>query len=461
MNTLTAMIDPALAKSNVKQAVDARVIQMVSNGLIALAVFMGGFVIFEPAPYELFLAALLAIWFLCGLRIPKSVMPMAFLFTLYNFGGLISSFMMEDHMRGIIYVAVSYFLALTSIFFAVVVRDDMSRLRIIFRAYVAAAVVTSILGILGYFGIGGFDMFTRYSRAMGAFQDPNVFAPFLITPILYLIYGIANRSPTLLPLRAGALVILLLGLFLAFSRAAWGLSVISAGLFYMLLIINEQKARVRLKYIVLAVAGLISIFLLLLTALQFDAVSSLFSERARAVQDYDGGRIGRFARHLIGYELALTKPWGIGPLEFGFIFGEDTHNNYIKALMDYGWIGFVAWMGMTIWTIIGGFKLLFRQRPWQPYLQIAYVVFVGHTVIGNVIDTDHWRHFYLLIGLIWGCMALEIKWQRDRAGYATGKALATGHGTAQTAKGASIVHAMPAADRKTATESTPKSILEW
>ncbi len=40
-------------------------------------------------------------------------MPLLFLFTLFNFGGIISSFMIADYMRGLIYVAVSYFLALT------------------------------------------------------------------------------------------------------------------------------------------------------------------------------------------------------------------------------------------------------------------------------------------------------------------------------------------------------------
>lgn len=386
---------------------------MLANSAIALAVFLGGFVIYEPAPYELFLAALLGIWFICGMRIPIEIIPLLILFTIFNFGGIISSFMMTDYGRGLMYVAVSYFLALTSVFFAIIIREDMGRLRLIFRAYVISAVITSMLGIIGYFGVGGFEIFTRYSRAMGAFQDPNVYAPFLAAPILYLIYGIVNRSPTLLPFRAGALTILLLGLFLAFSRAAWGLAVISAGLFYILLIINEQSARIRLKYIILAVFGFSAIVLLLIVALQFEQVSSQFSERAKAVQDYDGGRIGRFARHLLGYELALTSPLGIGPLEFGFIFGEDTHNIFVKALMAHGWIGFVSWVAMMLATIIGGFKLLFKPRPWQPYLQIAFVVFVGHIVIGNVIDIDKWRHVFLMIGIIWGCMALEAKWQRD------------------------------------------------
>jgi predicted tellurium resistance membrane protein TerC len=69
---------------------------------------------------------------------------------------------------------------------------------------------------------------------------------------------------------------------------------------------------------------------------------------------------------------------------------------------------------MLGWTLAGGFKMLFRQRPWLPYFQIAYVVFVGHILLGMVIDTDHWRHHYLLIGIIWGCMALEANWQKQR-----------------------------------------------
>ena len=404
----------ALPAGNHRQAGDAAAVQVVANGAIAFAVFLGGFVIFEPAPYELFLAALLGVWVICGMRIPREVAPLLFLFTLFNFGGIISSFQIEEYTRGLIYVAVSYFLALTSVFFAILIKQDMGRLRLIFRAYVVAAVITSTLGIIGYFNVGGFEIFTRYNRAMGAFQDPNVFAPFLVAPVLYLIYGVVNRSSSLMPLRAGALVILLLGLFLAFSRAAWGLSVVSGGLFYLLLIVNEQKARVRLKYIVIGVAGVVAIILLLLIALQFDEVSKLFAERAKAVQDYDGGQEGRFARHLLGFELALSKPLGIGPLEFGYIFAEDTHNNWVKALMDYGWLGFVCWLTIMIWTLAGGFKLLFRQRPWLPYVQIAYVVFFGHVLIGNVIDTDHWRHFYLLIGIVWGCMALETRWQQQR-----------------------------------------------
>jgi hypothetical protein len=38
----------------------------------------------------------------------------------------------------------------------------------------------------------------------------------------------------------------------------------------------------------------------------------------------------------------------------------------------------------------------------------AYAAFVGEVLEGFVIDTDHWRHFFLLVGAIWGLAAATI-----------------------------------------------------
>lgn len=387
----------------------------LSNILIGLAVFLGGFVVFEPAPYELLLAGLLGASFLFGMRIPFGIMPLLLPAVTFAIGGFISSFMIDDYQRGMIYNAVTLFLGLTSVYFAIIISQEMGRLRLIFRVYVLAAAATSILGILGYFNLPGFEMFTRYSRAQGAFADPNVFAPFLVPAILYLMYGVMNRSVTMLPIRAGLLFIVLLGVFLAFSRAAWGLTILCGGAFYFLLLINERSARNRAKYILLGVAGLGAAVIGLIGALQVDAISELFSERAQVVQSYDGARLGRFARHAIGFELALSKPFGIGNLEFGFLYGEDEHNVYLRALLSYGWLGFVSWLALVFIPVFAGFKMLFQNRPWQIYFQIAYVVFAGHLLVGYVIDIDHWRHFYLLLGIIWGCILLERSHQNMRS----------------------------------------------
>ena len=92
---------------------------------------------------------------------------------------------------------------------------------------------------------------------------------------------------------------------------------------------------------------------------------------------------------------------------FGKTYGEDTHDIWLKALMDYGWLGFAAYAVLIGWTIAQGFRVALRDGPWQPYLICVYAVFLGHVGLGTVIDTDHWRHFYLLLGLIWGAIALD------------------------------------------------------
>lgn len=389
-------------------------VDRLANIAIALSVFLGGFVIFEPAPYELMLAALLAIFFLFGMRVPKEILPVLIPVTTFTIGGLISAFMIEDYQRGVIYNLVTLFLGFTTVFFALVIKEDMGRIRLIFRAYVIAAVTTSMLGVLGYFGMPGFEMFTRYERAQGAFADPNVFAPFLVAPLLYLMYGILNRSVALMPVRLGLFGIILLGELLAGSRAGWGLTVITAVMFYSLLLINEPKAKMRAKYLLMGVIGAFCLIVGVIGALQIDAVWEIISQRAKVVQEYDGARIGRFARHAIGFELALSKPFGIGVLEFGFLYGEDEHNVYLRSLLSYGWLGFVSWLAMVLWPLIAGFKLLFLDRPWRPYFQVAYVVFVGHLLVGWVIDIDHWRHVYLIMGVMWGCILLEKKHRREQ-----------------------------------------------
>ena len=375
---------------------------------IGFAAFLGAFVLREPAPYELYLVGLMGLFVLFGLRLSGHALSLAVLFTAFNAGGVLSMMQMGDLHGTPMYIAVSLFLGLSSVFFCAVVEADASRLRTIMRAYVLGATVCALTGSLAYFGaIPGAGLFTRYDRAMGFFQDPNVFGPFLVLPALYLLYGLLYRSVTLAPLRGALMLVIVMGIFLSFSRAAWGLLVVAGGLFYLLLFLSEERAAMRLRLLVMGGFAFGLAILALAVALQFEAVYEMFELRAQVVQEYDGARIGRFARHAIGFEWALSHPFGIGALEFGRKLGEDTHNIWVKALMAYGWLGFAAYLMLTIVTLFGAGRLLLRDRPWRPYLQLLYVCFLGHLMIAWVIDIDHWRHVYLVTGLLWGCMALE------------------------------------------------------
>ncbi|MEM9999669.1 MAG: O-antigen ligase family protein [Pseudomonadota bacterium] len=409
MTAATLTLDP-IAKNRAIAAA-------LSSLSLFLGAFLSGFVINEPAPYELYMAALIFVWALFGLRIPSATMPLIIFLMVFNIGGVISLAVLPDMTSQLIYVLVSFFLAFTSIFFAAVIAADHRRLTVLMNGYLAAAILTALAGILGYFGlIPGGDIFTRFGRARGVFEDPNVFAPFLILPTLYCLHALMTKDLSGLAPRLAMTLILAMGIFLSFSRAGWGMLVLCTVMLAVLTVAASNSNRLRLRVLIMSMSAVAIALVAFLIALQFDVVRDMFTERAQLVQSYDGAREGRFARHWIGLKLALEHPFGIGPLEFGKRFGEDTHNIWLKALFDYSWLGFVAYVLLVFWTIGAGFKIMFRDRPWQSVLMCAWVVFVGHTIIGYVIDTDHWRHFFLILGLIWGCIALEARWQREAIG---------------------------------------------
>jgi O-antigen ligase len=403
----------ALANELPPGAVNAKLIALITSGAVFLGVFLSGFVIREPAPYDIYMAALMVIWCLFGLRISRSVAPLLLLLVFFNIGGMIAMTQMADLMQTPLYLAVSLFLAFSAVFFASVIEAQPTLYRLIFIAYVTAAVITALLGIAGYFDLfPGADIFTKYGRAAGAFQDPNVFGPFLALPGNYLLYLLLTGPARRMPLLALPLLVICGGIFFSFSRGAWGLFGVSAVLLTGLLFLQSRSGRFRLRIVVMAILAVALILIAMIAILQIPGVADMLSTRARLEQDYDAARLGRFARYSIGFLLALERPFGIGPLVFGQIYGEDTHDIWLKALMDYGWLGFVSYLALTCWTLVAGFRLLLRDRPWQPYVLCAYVVYIGHIGLGTVIDTDHWRHFYLLLGLIWGGVALEYRYQR-------------------------------------------------
>jgi O-antigen ligase len=398
-----------------REAVNAKLIALIVSVSVAFGIFLTGFVVREPAPYELFMALVMPIWALFGLRISRTVAPMALLLVLFVIGGMISMNQMDDVGEIPLYLAVSLFLALTGVFFAAVLESRPDLYKLIFWAWTAAAIATSALGIVGYFGLTG-EMFTLYGRAAGAFKDPNVFGPFLVLPAVFMLQQMLTGRASSMPLHAAILVFLTAGIFLSFSRGAWGLFMFSALAVTGGLYLSSTSNLFRLRIILMGFVALVLLGVALVVALQIPAVFDLFSERAQLAQSYDTARLGRFARYVVGFQMAMEHPLGIGPLEFGQTFGEDTHNIWLKSLLDYSWLGFAAYLTLIVWTIAGGFRILFRDRPWQPFLLTAYVVFIGHVLLGTVIDTNHWRHFYLLLGMIWGAMALEARWQLTRRG---------------------------------------------
>jgi hypothetical protein len=144
-------------------------------------------------------------------------------------------------------------------------------------------------------------------------------------------------------------------------------------------------------------------------------VAQMFKQRASFDQGYDTGRFGRFGRHILGAEMALDLPLGIGPLQFNRYFPEDTHNSYLNAFMSGGWLAGVCYPALIFTTVMTGFRYVFVRVPWQKTYLAIFAAFLGTVGESFIIDTDHWRHFWLMLGAMWGMFAAAQRWQAREA----------------------------------------------
>lgn len=384
-------------------------IRSIGNLSLGLVVFLSGFVFFEPAPYELLIVPLLVIWFACGLTLRRSFLPLTLFLLCFVCGGAIASTQKADIGSGFFYIVITGFLATTSIFYAALICDrPQERLKIVFKAYSAAAIVAALIGVLAYLNfLPNSESYLFGGRARGPFKDPNVYGPFLILPAIVLLRHILLTPVTRSLWQIIGLLIILAAIFLAFSRAAWGMTFFCMIMMVALIYITANTNALRGKIFLMSVFVGFGVIGLLLFALSFDAVSSLFEERAKLVQSYDGARFGRFARYSYGLTWIMETPLGFGFGKFRATFGEDTHNIYIKAFLVYGWLGGISYLLLVGTTLAVGFKQLFKAHPWQGYMQACYVVILGHVLVGLVVDIDRWRHLYLIYGLTWGMIAAD------------------------------------------------------
>jgi len=91
-----------------------------------------------------------------------------------------------DQENAIQYAGTSVYLGIAGIMFACLFCDgNLTRLLILRRAYILAALIATAAGYLGFFHlIPGYQIFLDNDRVSATFKDPNVYGPFLIFPLL-------------------------------------------------------------------------------------------------------------------------------------------------------------------------------------------------------------------------------------------------------------------------------------
>ena len=374
---------------------------------VALWIFSGFFVFVEPSPYELTFLVVLAASVVAGLGLYRSTLGLLGIILAFTPFAIVGVFQVRHGSvtDAMIFTLVTIFLMLTSYVAAnYVAEKTVPRMRLVVAAYTAAAVLAAMIGTLAYLRLmPAADVFLLYGRARATFKDPNVFGPFLMLPAMYALQRLLLAdSLKRVVMSGGVYLVLFIGVFVSFSRAAWGHFAASSLIVLALVFLLEAGGRAKVRMILLTMAGTLMLLVALAGLLSIPAVAELFETRT-ASQDYDSGETGRFGRQGYAFELALENPLGLGPGEFSQLrITEEPHNVYVTVLHAYGWGGgllFYLLIGVSLWK---GTKLLMRPSPYRLMAIPLMATFIIVMVESAIIDTDHWRHIYLLIGLIWG-----------------------------------------------------------
>jgi hypothetical protein len=379
-------------------------ITRLQHGLMWLIGAAGGIVVVEPAPYEFVVVLAMVVFLATGMPLRAAHIPLLLLLVAYNIGYLIGVVPVLTEEGTVMWTAVSCFMSVTTLFFALALTEDTERrLDMLLKGYLAVAVAVALFGILTYFHLlPGSDTFMFASRSRSTFKDPNVLGAFLVLPTaLSLQRTMTGRLRDFL---VGSLMtaVLAIELLLAFSRGAWGAFGVAVALMLGLTYLTCGSGRERRRIILIAALGTVVLGALIVVVLSLPQVSGLFEERASLVQSYDAGRFGRFGRHILGAQLALDQPFGIGPLQFSKYFPEDPHNSFLDSFMAGGWISGAAYLALTLVTLTIGLRYVFVRTPWRAAHIALYATFVAEVGESYIIDVQHWRHYFLIMGVLWG-----------------------------------------------------------
>jgi O-Antigen ligase len=398
---------PALRRDQGKSLVHHAALLMV-----AVTVASGAVVFTEPALVDILTLGLIIGLPVVGLAVFSPGL-MAFIAVLLVISGchFLASPLANEVGQSISYSAVTLYLCLSAaVFAAFVARRPKVHTDLIMKAFVVAAVIATAAGIAGYFQLipGTGELFTKYGRASGPFKDPNVFGPFLVAPMIYTLHVALNRHGLKQVTALGLCSVLAFGLLLSFSRGAWATAVIATLSYLTLSFLTSKTHRHQFRIITLIILGGVAVAGAILAASHSDSIGRLLAERAQLTQTYDVGEEGRFGGQLRAIDVIVSNPFGIGSLEFVPTYhSEEPHNVYLSMFLNSGWLGGVLFLVLIGHTIVLGFRHALRRTDSQSLFIVVFSALMATALLGLLIDSDHWRHFYLLLGVVWGLMLTD------------------------------------------------------
>ena len=386
-------------------------VQGVAKALFAAFIFFACFAFSETSPYDAVALPTILLWLCLGVRLHRGMVPLLALLLVYLAAIVMGLLPYLNEEFPVTWTVQLIYLSVTCIFFAMFFADDThARMELALKAYTASCVFSAALGIVGYLQwLGIEDLFYKYDRASGTFQDPNVFGSFLTLGALYLMHGLLTGTARR-PLAAlVGLLIIVAGIFLSFSRGSWAGSGVAVLLMVGSVYVGSTSLRLRRRIVLLTVATLVLGTVAVIALLSIDHVHKMFEIRASLAQDYDQGETGRFGNQMRGFAMLLERPFGMGPMHWRLVFGLEPHNSYIGSFANGGWLGGAAFIGMVLTTAVVGFRLLARPSPVRAHAQIVWPALLMFFLQAFQIDIEKWRHVYMMLGMVWALEAARLR----------------------------------------------------
>ncbi len=391
----------------------------VVRGAFYLFVAAGAISLIEPSPYDLMFLIAAPIWAISKFRIHKSLAAILFLWTVYLLAGFLALMPYLNEPDPVKYQFQSLYLFCTVIFFTVFFsQNTIERLETGLRGFTAGAIFCAIVGLLAYANIAGLGaiMLTEFEgRLNGTFKDPNVLGSYLILAACFLSQGIFLMRARRQWVTAGALLAILLAIFLSFSRGSWAATLVAVSLVFVSAFLTCGSAKLRRRMTGMIIIGLLAVSIGIAGVVSNDRVMNLLKDRFTVTKDYDEGPNGRFGNQIRSIPMLLERPLGFGPLRFRLVFNLEPHNSYVNSFASFGWLGGFSWFTIVGWTMFIGFRLMFVFSPYRRYAQVFWPALFVLLVQGLQIDIDHWRQVFLCFGAVWGMEAARVKWLIEQA----------------------------------------------
>jgi O-antigen ligase len=373
------------------------------DATVALGFVLIGIALVEPAPADLVFLVVIAVVVATGrlrTRVPPVAVAALGAFLALNF---LSAIEVVDGNAAALYLGVTVYLTIFAFWLSGFV-DSRRRARVVAGGYLGAAAASAGFGAAALFlPLPGSESLVTSGRVHALFQDPNVLGAFLVPVALILVEDLLtprlfNLRPALKALLLGTLV---LGIVFSYSRGAWINLLVGTVVLLVVLSLRRGGGRKVLRVVLL---GLL-LTALVATILAATGSQSFLLDRV-GIHEYDAGR---FAGQVAGIESAERYPLGLGPGQFEAYTSISAHSTYVRAFAEQGLAGLIVFAAFALSTLAAAVANALAGRETYGIGSAALLgALCGILVNSVVIDTLHWRHFWIVVALIWAGRARSL-----------------------------------------------------